>query len=362
MTGGQEIHDAYENYKASVDILMQSRRILVRELVSVFRLRRVQRVAPNLVPTAAVAGQRPTPKDLKVESSSSVDSQPSGSLTDKYRKMGGASPNYEVARKLFYDDPQEYRVVNVGFCVYGDYLCIYSVLKPDINPMIAYPREKFNAGMGYVVQLTILMTHYLGVGVPFELTVKGSKSAAKGIPDRLPRIEGYSSGEMPLYLTDTNIEAFIVGISMLNFNIAYLCHTQGVTIPISNISNTLENLALCCRATKLGQDIHTPHFQSTQWKPENRLADDSTENSTFGYDFSRVLRLHTALRRRMRPNFRNRHSEQPPPDDGDSDYQPASGKGAIDPGIWLLKAVLDEESGDEEDGSNVEADWHLVSF
>ncbi|KAJ3217003.1 hypothetical protein HDU67_008648 [Dinochytrium kinnereticum] len=125
--------------------------------------------------------------------------------------------------------------------------------------------------MGHIIQLTILMTHYLGVRVPFELVNKGAKSVAKGNSDCLPRIEGFSSGyefsQMPLYLTDSNIDAFTAGLAMLNFDIAFICYSQGVIIPIHNIPNTLENLALCCRASciQLCGDDFVQTFGIAMW-------------------------------------------------------------------------------------------------
>jgi hypothetical protein len=59
---------------------------------------------------------------------------------------------------------------------------------------------------------------------------------------------------MPLFLDeeDKNFKRFTIGMAMLNYNIAYLCHTQGVPIPLSLVTNTLQNLMSCCRARELG--------------------------------------------------------------------------------------------------------------
>ncbi|KAI8853899.1 hypothetical protein BC829DRAFT_381585 [Chytridium lagenaria] len=199
----QEVEQAFDNYRSTVDVLIQSRRILVRELVSAFRLRRVQRVAPQS--TVVSVPVLSPPRDDALASTSS----------DKYRKMVGSSPNY--------DDPQNTESLMLELAHNS---------ADDIN------------------------THYLGVRVPFELISKGAKSYAKGNPDSLHASRDLRRGmQMPLYLSDSNIEAFTVGLAMLNFDIAYLCHSQGVVLPISGIPNTLENLALCCRASKMGRYI-----------------------------------------------------------------------------------------------------------
>jgi hypothetical protein len=51
---------------------------------------------------------------------------------------------------------------------------------------------------------------------------------------------------------DKNFEKFIHGMAMLNYNLAYLCHTQGVKIPVSQVANTLQSLMACCSAPGLG--------------------------------------------------------------------------------------------------------------
>jgi len=62
-----------------------------------------------------------------------------------------------------------------------------------------------------------------------------------------------NSKRTPLFLTDENLEGFTVGMAMLNYNIAYLCHTQGIEIPYLKVPHTLHNLFLCCHASNLGR-------------------------------------------------------------------------------------------------------------
>lgn len=59
--------------------------------------------------------------------------------------------------------------------------------------------------------------------------------------------------KMPLFLEDDkNFRRFLIGVSMLNYNIAYLCFTQGIHVPLSQVANTLQNLMACCKAPGLG--------------------------------------------------------------------------------------------------------------
>lgn len=51
---------------------------------------------------------------------------------------------------------------------------------------------------------------------------------------------------------DKNFKKFIHGMAMLNYSIAYICHTQGVKIPVNQTANTLQGLMAICRAPGLG--------------------------------------------------------------------------------------------------------------
>lgn len=59
---------------------------------------------------------------------------------------------------------------------------------------------------------------------------------------------------MPLFLEedDKNFKKFVNGMAMLNYNLAYLCYTQNIKIPVSQTANTLQSLMACCRASDLG--------------------------------------------------------------------------------------------------------------
>lgn len=60
--------------------------------------------------------------------------------------------------------------------------------------------------------------------------------------------------KMPLFLEDddNNFKKFVNGMAMLNYNLAYLCYTQNIKIPVSQTANTLQSLMACCRASDLG--------------------------------------------------------------------------------------------------------------
>ncbi|KAJ3083120.1 hypothetical protein HK102_001244, partial [Quaeritorhiza haematococci] len=306
-----EIKDYRRKYLQVSEILMQSRRLLVRELVSVFRLRRVQRTGGS-----------------KNNGGSGASSSHAGSVS---AASGGAV-----------EEPPEYRIINVGFSTYGDYL--------------NYPRQKFNAAVGHIVHMTILLAHYLNITLPFEFVNRGAKSYAKA---NYPRMQTEMSN-VPLYLTDNNIERFTTGLSMLNYDIAYLCHTQGVQIKFQQVPHSLENLAMCCQATFLGRDTNQPHRSwltndpsSTPPHPDPDPFSDLDHQ--FILDFSKVVRLHTALRKIPRPQSRTFSINAYAPSSSSSADTSTSGAISHDHNLAAIRQALEEEdSGDEDAG------WHLV--
>lgn len=48
---------------------------------------------------------------------------------------------------------------------------------------------------------------------------------------------------------------------MLNYNIAYICHTQGIKIPVNQVADTLQGLMAICRAPGLGIQSHALYYQ-----------------------------------------------------------------------------------------------------
>ncbi|KAJ3335677.1 hypothetical protein HDU91_002077, partial [Kappamyces sp. JEL0680] len=205
--------------------LAKFRRILIKDLVSIFKLRKVQR-----------------------------------------KVKGGDSPSLE------------YRIVTVG--------C------PTLSQLTALPSsslKKINAFTSYVTQMTILLSHYLGVYLPHRLYF------ADGIP--MVCLEpNLASGVRPLVLDVSNSDSFVVGFSVLNYNLAYLCASQDVPVPLDRTSATLDLLACLCEAPNLGspgpktlpleydvQDVIDFHIQLSQrpWEVID-MSDDVDEVSRQG--------------------------------------------------------------------------------
>ena len=99
----KEVVTSRDKYRATANVLIRSRRLLIKELVSIFRLRRVQRVAATAT----------APAPANTDSTFSTQNTP---------PTTSSLSSLELSLKLFYDEPQEYRIINVGFSAYGDYL------------------------------------------------------------------------------------------------------------------------------------------------------------------------------------------------------------------------------------------------
>ncbi|KAG2174314.1 hypothetical protein INT43_004337 [Umbelopsis isabellina] len=140
-------------------------------------------------------------------------------------------------------------------------------------------KTELNAAVGHLIHIITFIARYLGIKLPFLLVNNGMYSHAK-----TTRWKGgkQKHSKMPLYLSDYNLRKYVVGMAMLNYDIAYLCHTQEVEIPTSQVTNSLQNLMLCCKANNLGDRSHTTIFHPVK-------------DRSFSLDFNQVLRL-TALR------------------------------------------------------------------
>ncbi|KAI9307887.1 UV radiation resistance protein/autophagy-related protein 14 [Cunninghamella echinulata] len=113
-----------------------------------------------------------------------------------------------------------------------------------------YPKDELNSAIGYTTQMLELIVGYLGIKLPFTIFRKDLRLYIRSIPhSRLYQ----SQSKMPLFLDDDkNFRKFLIGISMLNYDIAYLCYTQGVDIPLSQVANALQNILACCNSPQLG--------------------------------------------------------------------------------------------------------------
>jgi hypothetical protein len=88
---------------------------LKNQIMEVAGVTSLTRTPPPHAPAKALS-----PKDfgMDFDDDFEIPAKPTG-------KARTISPNAGLAAKLFYEEPQEYRIINVGFSTYGDYLCKY---------------------------------------------------------------------------------------------------------------------------------------------------------------------------------------------------------------------------------------------
>ncbi|CAO3627333.1 unnamed protein product [Mucor fragilis] len=125
-----------------------------------------------------------------------------------------------------------------------------------------YPKEELNAPIGLVVHMLGLIVRYLGIKLPFLIMQKGTRPYIRTIKGSIQL--WHSDRKMPLFLEDddNNFKKFVNGMAMLNYNLAYLCYTQNIKIPVSQTANTLQSLMACCRASDLGIQSHALYYRN----------------------------------------------------------------------------------------------------
>ncbi|TFK66602.1 hypothetical protein BDN72DRAFT_823190 [Pluteus cervinus] len=205
---------------------------------------------------------------------------------------------------------------------------IGGLILPVPGDMRRYPPDHINAVITHTLQFLSLLTFYLGVKLPFEMTWTGEKlgvgqpfiGAGKGgesggwakwykkhplhvsanaalvsLPEEDPstsRTRRTSlSGAIPVS-SESYIEAeitpqpqasFTTALAMLLYNVCYLAYTQNVDIQLSQAGDILSNLWSVCCSSELGRHSHetTPYLS-----PPTPV--------TFGLDFAQLLQATTS--------------------------------------------------------------------
>ncbi|KIJ55025.1 hypothetical protein M422DRAFT_24884 [Sphaerobolus stellatus SS14] len=157
---------------------------------------------------------------------------------------------------------------------------IGGMVLPVPGDMTRYPPEHINAAITYTMHFINLLTFYLGVKLPFEVTWSESvvgvgtpyMAAGKG-PDtggwarwiskqplHMPTSTSPSTSSTPstspTKTSSSQAPSFTIGITMLIYNIIYLCHTQSLSIPLSQSGEILRNLWELCCCPQLGRRSH----------------------------------------------------------------------------------------------------------
>jgi len=156
-----------------------------------------------------------------------------------------------------------------------------------------YPPGHINAVITHTIHFIGLLTFYLGIRLPFDISwsgaklgvgqpwirsIKGSESGswAKWTSKQclhvsasppVPSEERPSTPTLTQSLSESYIEAdtpsssssFTTAYAMLLYDVCYLAHTQAVDVPLSQAGDVLSNLWLVCCSSDLGRFSHQTH-------------------------------------------------------------------------------------------------------
>ncbi|KAG6916523.1 hypothetical protein DXG01_006464 [Tephrocybe rancida] len=193
---------------------------------------------------------------------------------------------------------------------------IGDLILPVPGDIRRYPPDHINAVITHTIHFLSLLTFYLGVKLPFEVSWSGGKLGV-GTPSigagRGPENGGWAKWYLrhPLHLSsaapapaspvvpkealpqpiaDSYIEqdpqpqsSFTTALAMLLYNVCYLAYTQHVDVPLAQAGDVLSNLWSVCCSADLGRKSHETVPQLPAPTPP-----------AFGLDFAQLLQATTA--------------------------------------------------------------------
>ncbi|KAJ2011769.1 hypothetical protein GGI06_004399 [Coemansia sp. S85] len=107
---------------------------------------------------------------------------------------------------------------------------------PGHEDWAKYPNDYINACVGHCIHIFSVLAHYLHLDLPFHISKRGSSLYIRA------NWRDVDVGEAALSIGDSNTASFVVGLSMLFFDIAYLCHRQGVRVVAERITDAVDNM------------------------------------------------------------------------------------------------------------------------
>ncbi|KAG0360588.1 hypothetical protein BG005_010393 [Podila minutissima] len=226
--------------------LGHSRRVLVAELVTLFDLRHApeRRTRPAPLPET----YDPLEQSILSTNTALTNNTQATNMTSSTRVATKKTTKLRVRDYLEDDSWNEYLIVGRPL---------------PTGYFENYDTDEINTTIENVIHMMTLVACYLGIKLPFDTFTRSSKYYIQA---------AFTAGSKraPLFLSESNIIAFAAGLGHLNYNIAYLCHSQGVHITLANATNTLENLLACCEAPNLGR--YTNYASIVTKKPEDKSA------------------------------------------------------------------------------------------
>ncbi|GJJ15815.1 hypothetical protein Clacol_010093 [Clathrus columnatus] len=183
-------------------------------------------------------------------------------------------------------------------------MTIGGLVLPVPGDMRRYSPDHINGAITHTLHFLGLLTFYLGVKLPFEVTWSGDAmgvgipyiTAGKGselggwarwsIKQPLHIVPSPSTpsttGPTPTSSSSSQTPSFLTALTMLLYNTLYLCHTQSLNIPLSQSGEILRNLMNLCCALEVGQKSHQTGFG---------IALEHPTPPSFALDFTQLLQI-----------------------------------------------------------------------
>ncbi|KAF8878784.1 UV radiation resistance protein and autophagy-related subunit 14-domain-containing protein [Infundibulicybe gibba] len=169
---------------------------------------------------------------------------------------------------------------------------IGDLILPVPGDIRRYPPDHINAVITHTIHFLSLLTFYLGIKLPFEITWSGKKlgvgqpwiGAGRGsetgswarwhtkhplhlssTPVVSPSPGESDNKRLPVSttMTESFVEAdpspqmsFTTALAMLLYNVSYLAFTQNVDVPLNQAGDVLSNLWSVCCSSELGRKSH----------------------------------------------------------------------------------------------------------
>ncbi|KAJ7585002.1 UV radiation resistance protein and autophagy-related subunit 14-domain-containing protein [Mycena floridula] len=197
---------------------------------------------------------------------------------------------------------------------------IGDLILPVPGDIRRYPPDHINAVLTHTIHFLSLLTFYLGIKLPFEISWTGKKlglgqpwiGASKGgetggwakwstkhplhlSSSSQPASPTTQAADERLSSTITNMSdsvvepnpppqsSFATALAMLIYNVTYLAYTQSVDIPLNQAGNVLSNLWSVCCSMELGKRSHLTQPLIPPPTP-----------ASFALDFAQLLQATTA--------------------------------------------------------------------
>ncbi|ORX43247.1 hypothetical protein BCR36DRAFT_406809 [Piromyces finnis] len=211
--------------------------------------------------------------------------------------------SYLYHRNFKKQDDKKYQNISNTYTILGH-------IFPSINEIWNYSHEYINTTLEYIIQYVILLSYYLDIKLPFSLHYQGIRSY---VECHLYNCICY----LPLCYSEKTIEEFLTGLSMLFYDIVYLCHTQGVDVKENDVLNILKNIYKCSKSPFLGQtlnvDLQLHQHNINFGKLPNSLYHTNKQNITqhrpFNSESFKRNKSYTSLNNTLGNSFNLRFSE-----------------------------------------------------